>query len=853
MLPILPFPAAQPHTAVWTSVKAGTGIAEYIFVIIMKLAERIDVQMICCSLNGSWTMGRADQTSRYPATVPGSVYMDLLNAGAMEDPFWRDNETSALELMDHDYLYTRTFTVSENLLHCSAVLLRCEGLDTLCELTLNGIRIGQANNMHRIWEFDISSSLLSGENQLEIRFFSPTKYIADSYQTSKADGTADAMVGFPNLRKAHCMFGWDWGPRLPDMGIWRDISIIGIEHARIDNVYLTQQHENGRVTLHISTALQLLENLPDVKVSVELTAPNGKIQYAEGPECDILVENPLLWWPNGLGDQPLYKVRVELRSHERTLDSWSRRIGLRTLTIHREKDEWGERFCHCVNGIEFFAMGADYIPEDNLLPRVTPQRTRRLLEDSAMAHFNVIRVWGGGYYPDDFFYDACDELGLVVWQDFMFACAVYNLSDEFDTNIRAEIRDNVRRLRHHPSLGLWCGNNEMEMFVSYGTWLANDRQRADYIKMYEYIFPQILKQEDPQTFYWPASPSSGGSFDKPNDPDRGDVHYWDVWHANKPFTDYRNHLFRYVSEFGFQSFPCLRTVESFTLPEDRNVFSYVMEKHQRNASANGKILSYLSQTYLYPASFDLLLYASQLLQAQAIQYGVEHWRRNRGRCMGAIVWQLNDCWPVASWSSIDYFGRWKALHYAMKRFFAPILLSCQEEGMLSPGAHINAQPAPLKKSARFNVSNESPASFSGTVHWALRDPNAQILQSGEAAVTVPARSAHWLKELDFSTADTYSNYLSYQLEQDGTLLGEGSVLFCPPKHFRFADPKLTALIEGNSILVSASAFAKSVELLCDDDVLLEDNYFDLHAGTKQIRILRGNPKTVTVRSVYDIR
>ena len=278
----------------------------------------------------------------------------------------------------------------------------------------------------------------------------------------------------------------------------------------------------------------------------------------------------------------------------------------------------------------------------------------------------------------------------------MFACAVYYLTDAFDANIRAEFTDNVRRIRHHASLALWCGNNEMESFVKEGEWVNSPREVADYIKMYEYIIPQVLKAEDPDTFYWPSSPSSGGSFDEPQSPDRGDVHYWDVWHGLKPFTEYRKFLFRYVSEFGFQSFPCMATIERFTEPEDRNPFSRVMEKHQRNASANGRIAEYLSQTYLYPTSFDAFVYASQLLQAQAMQYGVEHWRRHRGRCMGAVVWQLNDCWPVVSWSSIDYYGRWKALHYYEKRFFAPVLISCHEEGILSQNTNINAEHFPDK-------------------------------------------------------------------------------------------------------------------------------------------------------------
>lgn len=808
--------------------------------------------MLNQSLNGAWTFVNNGINERMDALVPGSVYADLLRLNRMKDPFWRDNETEALALMESDYTYSRSFFVGKALLNCACVYLRCEGLDTLAMVHINGSLIGKADNMHRIWEWDIKPFLKEGENTIDIDFSSPTRYIKEAYKESRADGTSDAMTGFPLLRKAHCMFGWDWGPRLPDMGIWRNISLIGVEKVRIQNVHVRQKHENGTVLLHIQTALEHMQEA-DFQIRTTVIAPDGTTFEAAGENVDFLLLHPMLWWPNGLGKHPLYTVRVGVYENDKPLDFWEKRIGLRTLTVHIEKDEWGECFCHRVNDVDVFAMGADYIPQDNILSRVTPERTRVLLQDAANFHFNTIRVWGGGYYPDDFFYDICDELGLLVWQDFMFACAVYNLTEPFEESIRAEVVDNVRRLRHHASLALWCGNNEMEQFVAEGLWVSHPRQKADYVKMYEYIFPNILKKEDPDTFYWPASPSSGGSFDKPNDPDRGDVHYWEVWHGGLPFTDYRNHLFRYVSEFGFQSFPSLKTIESFTLPEDRNVFSYVMEKHQRNASANGKIVGYLAQMYLYPQNLDTLSYASQLLQAQAMQYGVEHWRRNRGRCMGAVIWQLNDCWPVASWSSIDYYGRLKALHYYAGRFFAPVLLSCCEEGILSQNTNLNAEPFALKKSAKLNVSNETLTPFDGIVRWSLRRNDASVLQEGMFEVNVPAMNAMWLDEQDFSYADTYGCYYSYSLEQNGKLVSSGSVLFCPPKHFRFLDPMLEARVEGDTIIVNAAAYARSVEIVCDGDVVLSDNFFDMDGGERRVRILRGKPDKVQARSVFDIR
>lgn len=806
------------------------------------------------TLNGIWTLEIPGSAfPRVSATVPGSVYHDLLTAGLIPDPFDRDNEDEALKIMEYDFVYSRSFDVAAELLKCDAVLLRCHGLDTLAEVEINGTPAGRADNMHRVWEFDVRALLRAGENTIRVALFSPTKYIREAYARKPLEGSSDALRGFPYLRKAHCMFGWDWGPHLPDAGIWRDIELIGAETARLRDVYIGQRHEPGRVVLNV---VPHVERITDgaVKISVAVTAPDGEMFTAEGENCALAIEHPRLWWPAGYGEQPLYTAEVTLSDENGVVDTWKRRIGLRTMTVRREKDEWGESFCHCVNGLDVFAMGADYIPEDNLLPRVNRERTRRLLEDARAANMNTIRVWGGGYYPEDYFYDLCDELGILVWQDFMFACAAYDLTEAFEENVCAEFRDNIRRLRHHASLALWCGNNEIESFVPLEIWTKAKKEIADYIKLYEYILPKLVKEEDPDAFYWPSSPSSGGSFDMPWDENRGDCHYWDVWHGLKPFTDYRNHLFRYASEFGFQSFPCMATIESFTRPEDRNVFSYIMEKHQRNASANGKIAEYLSQTYLYPSAFDSFVYASQLLQAQAMQYGVEHWRRHRGRCMGTLIWQLNDCWPVTSWASIDYFGRWKALHYYEKRFFAPVLVSCAEEGTLTQNTNVNAEPFPLKKSARLNVSNETRSEFRGLVRWSLRTPDAAVLQEGCFPVTVPALSACWLDKLDFSDRDTYGCYFAYSLEDEaGCPAGGGTVLFCAPKHFRFADPKLEVRKEGEEILVTAHAYARSVEIRCNPDALLEDNFFDMNAGTRRIRVLRGTAGEVSVRSVYDIR
>lgn len=805
-------------------------------------------------LHENWEMLYGEK--RLETSVPFSMYSDLLRHGEIEDPYYRDNEDAAMALSREDYTYQCHFDMDPALKECERIWLHFDGIDTLTDIYLNGVHLGETFNMHREWEFDVKELVKERENVLEVRFHSPILYMEEQVRTQGSiPSNLDTLDGFNYLRKASCMSGWDWGPKLPDMGIFRNVTLIGMEKERIYDVHVRQFHQEGTVKLTFALDTYRGRTGEQPEYQVEITDPKGELLYCEMSPEELLIEHPMLWWPRGYGEQHLYTVKVTVFANGQPQDCWERRIGLRTMTMKIEKDQWGECFAHEVNGVALFAMGADYIPEDSLLPRVNKDRTRELLEQCAMANFNTIRVWGGGCYPNDDFFDLCDEYGFLVWEDLMFACSTYRLTEEFEENISHEIAENVRRIRHHACLGLWCGNNEMEGLIFDEGYTTDPYLLGDYTRMYSYVIPKIIKREDPDTFYWPSSPSSGGDFDNPQDDRRGDAHYWAVWHGYKPFPEYRKHNFRYASEFGFESLPAMKTIDSFTLPQDRNLFSYVMEKHQKSANGYAKMMVYMSQYFRYANNLSDLVYASQLMQAQAMRYAVEHWRRNRGECMGAVVWQLNDCWPVASWSSVDYYGRWKALHYFEKRFFAPVMISCCEEGLLTQDPNLNCRPYELEKSIRLHVANETMEEKCVTVRWSLRDSASNVIgEEKEAQITVPALSGVWFEKEYYQDADLREHHVYYECLMDGEVISSGSVLFSMPKFYDYQDPQLTVRREGNELIVTAKAYAASVELLNEEeDWVLSDNYFDMEAGERRVQILCGDAKEIRVRSVYNIR
>ena len=799
-----------------------------------------------CKLTGRWRI--TSNTYDVVGEVPGSVYAALLANGKIEDPFYRGNEKNALAIMDEEFTFTKEFEYTKK---SDSILLVCEGLDTLCDLYINGQFVAQTDNMHRTYYLEVAPYLVDGKNEIKAVFASADAFIKAKYKEKKlTDGAGNAsLLGFGYLRKAFYMNGWDWGPMLPDAGIWKDIYLIDGNLPRVTDVRILQRHDEGKVFVYVKAETSL-----PADINIEVIAPNGWTTKVENG-TEIEIENPALWWPNGYGKQPLYRIVTECLFEGKVVDTNEKKIGLRTLVVSREKDEWGEEFCYKVNGIKIFAMGADYIPEDNILSRINHERTKKLLEDCIFANFNAIRVWGGGFYPHDYFFELCDELGIIVFIDLMFACTALPTTQEFYDNVTEEIIQNVRRFRHHACIGVISGNNEIEEQATVRNWWTQE-EKDGYVELFEGIIPKIIQVECPEISFVTSSPSSHGILvDEPRDENMGDCHYWQVWHGDLPFTEYRKHFFRFLSEFGFQSFPSMKTIEEITLPEDRNPFSEVMEIHQRNGSANGKILSYLSQTYLYPYSMENLVYASQLLQAEAIKYGVEHMRRNRGRCMGALYWQLNDCWPVASWASIDGYGRYKALHYEARRFFEPVHISCVEIGEYTARHNINTERCfPYETKAQIFVNNDSLQDVEGIVEWQLCAADGNVLQRGSQSLAVKALSYASLEEMDFNKTDVRNNYLSFSYMVEGEVVSFGTVLFTKPKHFHFVDPKLELSVNGDEITVKAAAFARYVYIYNEnDDLVLSDNFFDMNKGTKTVKILSGDASNLSVKSVYDIR
>lgn len=776
-------------------------------------------------LNGAWKMRSTEESGWHDAVVPGSVYEDLLRDGTIGDPFWRENETASLDVARKDYIYTRDFEVDAVLLACDRVMLTCEGVDTVAEVYVNGIHVMSCKNMHMTHEADVREQLRAGVNTVEFRFMSPFRY-AEILQEENPDMDLKMHMFQAKMmmRKAHHSFGWDWGPALPDIGLWKPVSLIGYEGGRITDFYIGQKQDIEYCDLECRAEC---ENYKDgLRTVFSVYGTDGVTlidsRDAENGKATLRIDSPEKWWCNKYGAHPLYTVTAAVYDGDTVVYEEKKRIGIRTLVLNRENDSWGQRFSFRINDVQVFAMGADYIPEDSLLGRYTPERQKKLIETCVEANFNMIRVWGGGVYPTDDFLDYCDENGIMLWQDFMFANSIYLWYGEYKENMIKEMTQFIRRVRSHPCLALLCGNNETELFM-WGH--MEERFKQLYFNQFERDMKKLVEREAPGVSYWPSSPSGGGQLKDISSDNIGDQHDWNVWHGRKPFTHYRETFPRFNSEFGLQSFPDIKTIETFTLPEDRNIFSPVMDLHQKCWKGNETLFSYIAQYFRFPKDFESVVYLSQAIQLEGIRHGVEHWRRNRNgeRCMGALFWQLNDCWQVASWSSVDYFGRWKALQYGARRFFAPVLVSHCEDGTR----------------VELHVSNETLYRFTGRLSWKLVDTRGNAVTEGSRQVETDRLHSDKIVDLDLSSElDTEekkrSLVLWYSLEGPEGEVGYGVCCFKPAKHMNIERPQITCRrTDDRTFELETDRVARFVELSFKGDYILSDNWFDMIPGVRR--------------------
>ena len=691
--------------------------------------------MLDLSLNGPWRLSRTDGSHACDATVPGCVHTDLMAVDVIPDLWYRDNEKDIHWVCHEDWMYERSFEVTTEFIGHDSVVLRCEGLDTLATVSINGEEVGGADNMFRVWEYDVKPHLREGENIITVRFDSPIPLMKRRDEERRLPGWNlfhEDFRGKSYVRKMACGFGWDWGPMAPTAGIWKPITLLGRD-GRIDDLRITQRHGDGAVSLDVGT--QASGRGESLRITIsrdQQTVAEQTVNVTDGiGNASIVIPNPALWWPRGMGEQPLYDVNIELLDAEgNILDDAHRRVGLRTLELVQEPDEHGTSFRFRCNGRDVFAKGGNWIPCDVFPSRISDNTYRSQLQACADAHMNMLRVWGGGLYEDDRFYDLCDELGIMVWQDLMFACSTYPTFDpSWMENVKQEAIGNIKRLRHRASLALWCGNNELEQGLVAPQWDAWAMSWEDYKPLFDVMLAELTAEHGGVTPYWPCSPHTPGDDAKRknfNDATVGDAHAWSVWFGGQPFEAQRKWMFRFMSEFGFQSFPEPRTVESFTLPEDRSLTGWVMDYHQRSGPGNQNIFKYLLEWFQPPTDLDASLWLSQLTQALCIQYAAEHARRIQGRMDGLLYWQVNDLWPGATWSSIDVYGRWKALHHFARRFFSPVLVSIVEDHGTS--------------TIEVHVSNHRPDAAEVEVRLLFTDARGDERGRSLHAVTVPSQS-----------------------------------------------------------------------------------------------------------------
>ncbi|WP_020612991.1 beta-mannosidase [Sediminispirochaeta bajacaliforniensis] len=805
-----------------------------------------------------WTWKSDTADTLVEASVPGDNITALFEAGRIPDPFYGQNETQLQWIGEKPWSLEGSFQLEQALLDASQLFLDIERIDTFARVLVNEVEVGCCDNMFKRYRFDLSAAACEGKNRITFLFDAPIKRAAEAaeklpYPVPHMIYPVQAM-GRNLIRKAQCHAGWDWGPCLMVSGIYAPVTVKASTFERIETVHTNMLRKKEAWELEVVTELYApSEGTVALDISCAGASLREKLLVQRGSSTvkrTIRVKNPELWWPAGYGKQARYSLKVTTDN-----DEVEKFIGFRSVEVITDPDERGIPMRFRVNGVDIFCKGASWIPVDSLPGRYDNERTAELLDSAAAANMNMIRVWGGGEYESDYFYQLCDQKGIMVWQDFMFACALYPSQPEFLENVRSEVEYQIKRLKDHPSLVLWCGNNED---VGALTWFdvskANrDRYIIDYDRLNEGVIGKAVKRIDPQRTWWPSSPSAGeGDYsDCWHDDSKGDMHYWSVWHEGKPFEAYREVVPRFCSEFGFQSFPSLSLIESFCDSDQLNLTSPVLEHRQRNDRGNSIIISTIARYFRFPEGFERIVYLSQVQQVMAISSAVEYWRGMRPICMGALYWQLNDTWPAISWSSIEYGGRWKPLHYAAKRFFAPTaLISYREEDGKITIKGINDTEQALSGSLEISFVD-----FAGNLIETIRVESCIEARSATTLEAMVRNHEQWIKGESFLKA-RFQTYRETEANKGDPL--ETILLPLAPKRCALKKPNIEVRLEeengeNQSIILSSDLPAFYVVLeLPGWKGRFSDNCFHLMKGEEK-RIILSKERLPKDFSLCDLR
>jgi len=816
------------------------------FSIILFSCNQDSPNQIKFEINENWMFKAFEDSIWRSATVSGYVHTDLLNNGIIEDPFYRLNEHDLQWIDKKDWEYRTTFNIDKNILKKDVVELNFKGLDTYAIVYLNSQLILIADNMFINWEVSCKENLKIGDNSLRIVFQSPIKKGLEKrenlgYYLPGAENDQSELGGVGDkktcvfTRKAQYHYGWDWGPRLVSSGIWQGIELNAWNIAKFTDINIIQEELTEKeATLNSEIEIESVENT-EVNIrclidSVLVSEQDASlVKGSNSLSIPLSIENPKLWWTNGLGEQKLYNIEIQIFDGSQLLTSQSKNIGLRTVEVIQKPDSVGKSFYFKLNGYPVFMKGANYIPQDVFLSRVSDEDYETLIKSASEANFNMLRVWGGGIYEKDIFYDLCDKYGILVWQDFMFACAMYPGNKEFLENVEKEAIQNVKRLRNHPCIALWCGDNEILSAWNRWGWKENvlENQGQNIVdtvwKAYDDIFhnllPEVVKKYDPKKLYWSTSPSS--EFGELENGKSDDNHYWGVWWAKEPFSKYKEEIPRFMSEYGFQSFPELNSVKKYAKKEDWDIYSDVMKSHQRSSIGNVTIEEYMKRDYRNPKDFPMFLYVNHVLQAEGIKIAIEAHRRNMPFCMGSLYWQLNDCWPVASWSGIDNYGNWKAMHYFDKKAFNNILISPDIENnqlkIYVVSDKFENQQAKLKLSI---------IDFDGNKIWA---------KEKEIKITSNSSNIYFESDLEKLLKGMERNQILLHaevLESKDKILSENIIYFKAVKDLQLPKPNIKYSIKetnnGFTVKLSTDKLAKNLYLRANKiEGRFSDNYFDL--------------------------